>query len=157
MSRADRMSSPTSTLSPATTPSRRHRPQLTVVIPTPTMLERVLSLRRGTPQNDDDDDGAADESKTKRHRYLFSPAIKRASNYLSRISCPGVYWLCTIALFLFLLSAFSLLFSYRGFVCVSTYNPVSRLGLSGPDAIESDFGALGVPWCKRLCASDLIH
>ncbi|XP_054779876.1 uncharacterized protein LOC129287677 [Prosopis cineraria] len=146
------MSSPTAVHSP--TPTRRHRPILTVIIPPSTMLERVLSLRRTTPHPDDsvasasastaDDD---DESKIRKHHRFFLHAATRASNYLSRLSCPASYWVFAISLLL-LLSVSSLLFSSRGFVCVSSSSPFSRVGFFASDVLESDFGALGVPWCR---------
>ncbi|KAG2330908.1 hypothetical protein Bca52824_002088 [Brassica carinata] len=32
----------------------------------------------------------------------------------------------------------------------SRFDPAARIGFFGLDGLESDFGALGVPWCKHL-------
>lgn len=114
------------------------------------MLERVLSLRRASPQHGDEgsgdnDDGTADESKTKKQQL---PLTTRAANYLTRMGPMGP---CLAFLCLTFLAILSLLiFHSRPFVCVSSsyYNPVSRSGFFGLDGFESDFGSLGVPWCK---------
>ncbi|KAI9107821.1 hypothetical protein K1719_021157 [Acacia pycnantha] len=145
------MASPTPLHSP--TPTRRHSPILSVIIPPSTMLDRVLSLRRTTPHSDDSGPSSAstapaDESKIRKHQPFFFHATTRASNYLSRLSGSGSYWLFAISLLLLLLSVSSLLFSSRGFVCVSSSSPFSRVGFFGSDVLESDFGALGVPWCR---------
>ncbi|KAK4269345.1 hypothetical protein QN277_022514 [Acacia crassicarpa] len=144
------MASPTPLHSP--TPTRRHRPILSVIIPPSTMLDRVLSLRRTTPHSDDSGPSAStapdDESKIRKHQPFFFNATTRAFNYLSRLSGSGSYWLFAISLLLLLLSVSSLLFSSRGFVCVSSSSPFSRVGFFGSDVLESDFGALGVPWCR---------
>lgn len=146
--------------SPSTTPTHRH-PHLSAAM----MLERALSSRRGAAHSDDEEDAVTggggggdddDESKTKKHQHIFFYATKRASNYFTRIG-SFTYWLCALALFLILFILSSLLFSSRGFVCISSsYSPVSRAGFFGFDGLESDFGALGVPWCECLYASDLI-
>ncbi|KAK3027074.1 hypothetical protein RJ639_040906 [Escallonia herrerae] len=106
------------------------------------MLERVLSLRRGTPS---DDDGAAggDESKTRKHASF---AI-RATNYMAR---TGYLWPCLI-LALVLLVIFSVIIHTRDLVCVSSvssFDPASRLRFLGFDGLDSDFGSLGIPWCR---------
>ncbi|GLT52845.1 hypothetical protein SLA2020_261620 [Shorea laevis] len=114
------------------------------------MLERVLSLRRASPQHGDEgsgdnDDGTADESKTKKQQL---PLTTRAVNYLTRMGPMGP---CLAFLCLTFLAIISLLiFHSRPFVCVSSsyYNPVSRSGFFGLDGFESDFGSLGVPWCR---------
>ncbi|XP_061374814.1 uncharacterized protein LOC133317035 [Gastrolobium bilobum] len=112
------------------------------------MLERALSLRRGNSHGGDDDEDAAvngDESKTRKQQNILFLATNRVSNYISRMGGYSYYWPCaTIALFIFL--AFLFLFTSRRFVCIS--DPVSRAGFYGLDGLESDFGALGVPWCR---------
>lgn len=119
-------------------------------------LERALSSRRvphhsGDVDDDDDDD---DVSKTKKNNLSFF--THRVSNYFARI---GPIWACLALLALILLSISSLIFFHsRRFVCVSSYDPVSRSGFFGMDGLDSDFGSLGVPWCKFSCLSllDLI-
>lgn len=141
--------------SPSTTPTHRH-PHLSTAM----LLDRALSARRGSTFSDDEDDAvtaaADDESKTKKHQHFFFLATNRASHHLSRFG-SGAYCVCALA-FLFILFLFSsFLFSSRGFVCISSsYSPVSRAGFFGFDGLESDFGALGVPWCECHYASDLI-
>jgi hypothetical protein len=128
--------------------SHQHTPT-TTTMPSK-MLERVLSLRRAGPQHGeegsgDNDDGTADESKTKKQQQL--PLTTRAAHYLTRMGPMGP---CLAFLCLTFLAILSLLiFHSRPFVCVSSYyNPVSRSGFFGLDGLESDFGSLGVPWCK---------
>ncbi|XP_057724891.1 uncharacterized protein LOC130940694 [Arachis stenosperma] len=140
----------------STTPTHRHHHFGT------NMLERALSSRRGTLFADDDESSAsaanADESKTKKNNNILFRATNRASNYISRLlgttasassSSSTSYWLCAaVFLLLVVFAASSLLFTSRGFVCISSYNPVSRAGFFGLDGLASDFGTLGVPWCR---------
>ncbi|XP_028757294.1 uncharacterized protein LOC114716472 [Neltuma alba] len=133
--------------SPSTTPTHRH-PHLSTAM----LLDRALSARRGSTFSDDEDDGVTaspgDESKTKKHQHFFFHATNRASNYLSRTG-SGAYCVFALAFLLILFLFSSFLFSSRGFVCISSsYSPVSRAGFFGFDGLESDFGALGVPWCR---------
>ncbi|WZY95368.1 hypothetical protein YC2023_067697 [Brassica napus] len=112
-----------------------------------TMLDRALSSRRPHSDADLSDSGESgtDESKTKRpHVYLL------ASNFVSRI---GHQWLpCVIIALLFLVLLFltSLAFHSSSFVCVSRFDPAARIGFFGFDGLESDFGALGVPWLEEV-------
>ncbi|KAK1578442.1 hypothetical protein Q3G72_030290 [Acer saccharum] len=78
---------------------------------------------------------AVDESKTKRQQLSLL-----ASNYLSRIANSPCLVLCIVTA----LVVISLTFHSRSLVCVSPYDPVSRIGpgLLRPDALESDFGRL---------------
>ncbi|KAL6285680.1 hypothetical protein ACE6H2_010070 [Prunus campanulata] len=112
------------------------------------MLERALSSRRNALYADEaaaeNDAVAADESKTKKHLPI-SFFTTRITNYLTR---TGPVWPCLLLLALVLLLIFSLIFNSRRFVCVSPYDPVSRSGFFGFDGLESDFGSLGVPWCR---------
>ncbi|KAF2585289.1 hypothetical protein F2Q70_00037186 [Brassica cretica] len=108
-----------------------------------TMLDRALSFRR--PHSDADlsysGESGADESKTKRpHIYLL------ASNFISRIGHQ--WWPCLVIALLFLALLFLISFAFRStsFVCISRFDPVARIGFFGLDGLESDFGALGVPW-----------
>jgi len=122
-----------------------HSPKNTITATTK-MLDRVLSSRRVTSHLDDSDtDASADNSKTKKQNLSLL-----ASNYLSRLShfcfCPTASLLLCLLLDIVLIT--SLAFHSRSFVCVS--DPGSRVGFFGLDGLESDFGSLGVPWCKSL-------
>jgi hypothetical protein len=113
---------------------------------TTNMLDRVLSSRRVTSHLDDaETDASADDSKTKKQNLSLL-----ASNYLSRLShfciCPTACLLICLLLAVILIT--SLAFHSRSFVCVS--DPGSRAGFFGLEGLESDFGSLGVPWCKSL-------
>ncbi|OAY36648.1 uncharacterized protein LOC110626244 [Manihot esculenta] len=115
------------------------------------MLERVLSSRRASPHPDDvvsDSDTltiSGDESKTKKQSLSLL-----AANYMSRLShvCPCPTPCLILCLLVAFLSIASLLFHSRKFVCVSPFDPKVRVGFFGLDGLESDFGALGVPWCR---------
>ncbi|WZZ62021.1 hypothetical protein YC2023_062128 [Brassica napus] len=110
-----------------------------------TMLDRALSSRRPHSDADLPDSGESgtDESKTKRpHVYLL------ASNFVSRIGHQWLPCLIIALLFLVLLFLTSLAFHSSSFVCVSRFDPAARIGFFGFDGLESDFGALGVPWCR---------
>ncbi|XP_020227952.1 uncharacterized protein LOC109809131 [Cajanus cajan] len=139
------MSSPRPTSqAQSSTPTHRH-PNHSA----PSMLERSLSSRRVNSYADAEADADADESKIKKHQHLLFRITTRASNYLSRIAGSGSFYLPCVTLSLFLFLAFSFLFTSRGFVCISSsYSPVSRAGFFGFDGLDSDFGALGVPWCR---------
>ncbi len=122
------------------------------------MLERVLSVRRvAYPHSDstasaefenDNDEATADgdgSKKTKKHQQIRL-ATRAVANYFTRMGPIG---LCLVFLFFaFIATLFLLLFHSRPFVCVSSYDPVSRSGFFGLDGLASDFGSLGVPWCK---------
>lgn len=105
------------------------------------MLERVLSLRRAVQHSEEGDDDD-DESKTRKHVSF----TVRATNHLAR---TGYLWPC-LALCLLLLLIPSLILHSRNFVCVSSSysDPLSRIGFLNFDGLESDFGYLGVPWCR---------
>ncbi|PSS17940.1 Sterol O-acyltransferase [Actinidia chinensis var. chinensis] len=105
------------------------------------MLERVHSARRPAQFSGGDDENDGDESKTRKH---ISVAM-RATNYLTR---TGYLW-PFLVLCLVLLLVSSLLIRSRSLVCVSSsYNPVSRMRFFGYEEPDSDFGSLGVPWCR---------
>lgn len=156
------MSSPSSMLSPGHTHSQTQaqaQAQSTTPthrLPNPsagTMLERALSSRiRFNPNGDPDTDAVnGDESKTKKQQHILFRVTNRASNYLSRWG--GQYYVPCVAISLLLLLALSFVFTSRSFVCISSssfYHPVSRAGFFGLDGLDSDFGVLGVPWCKPL-------
>lgn len=106
------------------------------------MLERELSLRsRNSQINEEGDDD--DESKTRKHISFAT----RATNHITKI---GFLWPCLI-FFLFLLIV-SILLHTRNLACVpSSSSPFySRFNFFGIDGLDSDFGILGVPWCKYL-------
>ncbi|GMQ08583.1 hypothetical protein CsSME_00052247 [Camellia sinensis var. sinensis] len=104
------------------------------------MLERVHSVRRGAQFSGEGDDDN-DESKTRKN---ISMAM-RASNYLTRTT----YFWPFIILFLLLLFHFSLIIHSRNFVCVSSSSdPLSRMRFFAVQDPDSDFGSLGVPWCR---------
>lgn len=121
------------------------------------ILERVHSSRRPSQASDAAGDGdlaTDDESKTKKHSHL-SLAIARASHFFYRnvsSSTSSVGW-CLWPCVLLCISVFlitSLVYHSRNLVCISPYDPVSRVNFFGLDGLDSDFGALGVPWCKFL-------
>ncbi|KAL8098931.1 hypothetical protein AgCh_031592 [Apium graveolens] len=111
------------------------------------MLERVLSLRRGAQINDEGDE-EADESKT-RHISL----AMRATNFFTRTGTGitvGYLW-PSLFITLVVLSLVSLFIHSRDLVCVSSVSSFdlhSRLRFFGLDALDSDFGSLGVPCCR---------
>ncbi|KAK8274427.1 hypothetical protein V6Z11_D10G073000 [Gossypium hirsutum] len=126
----------------------------------PVMLDRTLSSRRSQPHLDFDfpstaassavspvpesPTSLADESKTKK-----PPLYLLATNYISRFGLIKSPCLClSLCLLLIVFALFSLLLHSRSFVCVSSYDPISRVSLFGLDGVDSDFGSLGVPWCR---------
>ena len=148
-------SSSSSSITFTGTTRHTHSPKQT----TTAMLERTLSSRRGNSHggSDSDDDAInADDSKTKKQHILFR-ITNRASTYLSQTR-PYVPCL-TIAFLLLFAFSFFFFFTSRSFVCISSsafFKPASRAAFFGLDGLDSDFGALGVPCCKSLCA-DLIQ
>lgn len=114
------------------------------------MSENALSLRRATHlDNDEEEDShqGGDGSKSRKH---FSIAI-RISNYLTRTGyiCP------IILLVIAILVICSLFLHSRDLICVSSidsFDRIARTRFFGLEGLDSDFGALGVPWCKlSLC------
>ncbi|KAB5574302.1 hypothetical protein DKX38_001496 [Salix brachista] len=111
---------------------------------TTNMLDRVLSSRRVTSHLDASEmDASADDSKTKKQNLSLL-----ASNYLSRLShfciCPTACLIICLLLAVILITSLAL--HSRSFVCIS--DPGSRAGFFGLEGLESDFGSLGVPWCR---------
>ncbi|CAN4100251.1 unnamed protein product [Withania somnifera] len=104
------------------------------------MLERVLSLRRGSPVTGDGD-GEGDKSKRKQ----LSPAI-RFTNYITR-TCH-IWPFLLIGIVLVVITSF--VYHSRDLVCVSASSSdhISRLRFFGFEGLETDFGSLGVPWCR---------
>lgn len=103
------------------------------------MLERMLSARR-PPLHSDEGEVEDDESKTRKH---ISFAI-RVSTYLTRLGyllpclLLGVVLSCII-----LVSTWS-----RRLACAPSSDAASRFSFFGFDGPDSDFGSLGVPWCR---------
>lgn len=94
-------------------------------------------------------DGApgGDGSKTRRSASVFAAAAAaRARRLAGRVGALGP-WCLALSLVFFVLSLAS---SSRAPLCSSPYPPLSRFGFFGVDGVDADFGALGVPWCKRL-------
>ncbi|GMI82083.1 hypothetical protein like AT3G16200 [Hibiscus trionum] len=121
------------------------------------MLDRAFSARRTQPHSVFDVSTSsdvpsipespallADESKTKKpHLYVL------ATNYISRLGLAKSPCLCLSLCLLFsVFLLFSLMLNSRSFVCLSPYEPVSRASFFGLDGLDSDFGSLGVPWCR---------
>lgn len=108
-----------------------------------TNLERVLSSRRGAPASDGaEEEGSADDSKTRKQPSM----TMRVTNYLTR---TGNIWpLLIIGLVIILITSFVI--HTRDLVCISSSysDHISRLKFFGFDALDSDFGSLGVPWCR---------
>ncbi|KAE9585879.1 hypothetical protein Lalb_Chr24g0395991 [Lupinus albus] len=138
-----------------TTPTHRH-PHHPENATATVMLERALSSRRynlhgDTTDTDDAVPSSSEYSKTMKHGHFLCRITNRASNYLSRFTITsGYHCFCVMIVFLFILLVFrsSLLFTSRGFVCISSFDTLSRARFFGFDGLESDFGALGVPWCR---------
>ncbi|CAH9122802.1 unnamed protein product [Cuscuta epithymum] len=108
------------------------------------MLDRVLSSRRAVGLMNDDGEGGdgGDESKTRKHTFV----PMRLINYLTR---TGYIWPCLlIALIVVVITSFIL--RTRDLVCISASSSdrISRLQFFGFDGLETDFGSLGVPWCR---------
>ncbi|CAH9088555.1 unnamed protein product [Cuscuta europaea] len=106
------------------------------------MLDRVLSSRRTVGLMNDDDGNGGDESKTRKHTFV----PMRLINYLTR---TGYIWPCLlIALIVVVITSFIL--RTRDLVCISASSSdhISRLQFFGFDGLETDFGSLGVPWCR---------
>ncbi|KAF5178189.1 Dna-directed rna polymerase subunit beta [Thalictrum thalictroides] len=108
------------------------------------MLERVLSLRSRNAQINEEGDEDADESKTRKHVSF----AMRATNHISKI---GFLWPCL--LFIFFLILADIFVHYRNIVCLSSSSSpndsfYSRFNLFGIDGLDSEFGLLGVPWCR---------
>ncbi|RRT71292.1 hypothetical protein BHM03_00041153 [Ensete ventricosum] len=119
-------------------------------------LERALSSRRSPPHPaDDEGDGSPfdDESKTKKHASLAARIVSLIR--LSRSSsghCPAAHVIIVILLLLLATFSVLLLSPRRSVLCVSPYDAATRNALVGADLVglASDFGSLGVPWCKPL-------
>ncbi|KAH6832450.1 DNA-directed RNA polymerase subunit beta [Perilla frutescens var. hirtella] len=120
------------------------------------MLERALSVRRSPHATDDvaffDDGGGdetGDESKTRKHISI----AMRVTNFLTR---TGYLW-PVLVIGLLIVIIVSVIINSRDLVCISasTSDHISRLRFFGFDALESDFGSLGVPWCRSKHGKDV--
>lgn len=105
------------------------------------LLEGTISTRRPPHAAEDGGGGgeAADESKTRKH---MSVAI-RVTNYLTRTGYVWPVLVTTVAV----VAIYTLVVRSRDLVPSSSTNGISRLFFP-IDGVESDFGSLGVPWCK---------
>ncbi|XP_047941840.1 uncharacterized protein LOC125188823 isoform X2 [Salvia hispanica] len=105
------------------------------------LLEGTVSTRRPPHASENGTGGEefADESKTRKH---MSIAI-RITNYLTR---TGYLWPILVSAFVVVI-IYSLVSRSLDFVPASSSSGISRLFFP-VDAVESDFGALGVPWCR---------
>ncbi|CAM8891403.1 unnamed protein product [Rhodiola kirilowii] len=110
------------------------------------MLERMLSVRRpaheSTTTSPDEDaaspDPEADDSKTRKSYTNLSIFFRKRFRYI---------FPCLILLLISLIWIPSLIARSRALVC-TPFDPNSRLGLFGFAGMDSDFGSLGVPWCR---------
>ncbi|XP_051136411.1 uncharacterized protein LOC127255032 [Andrographis paniculata] len=110
------------------------------------MLERAIPTRRpphdvGAPE-DHAGDHTGDDSKTRKH---ISLAIRLTNCFIR----SGYFWpIIAIALALVIIS--SVIVRSRDLVCISASSAdhISRMRFFGFDGLETDFGALGVPWCR---------
>ncbi|KAF5787810.1 hypothetical protein HanXRQr2_Chr10g0457031 [Helianthus annuus] len=117
------------------------------------MLARFLSMRRGAHMEEEDklDEHSQDDSKTRKHLSIAT----RITSYFTRTDylCP-----VTIAAIIILIIT-SYFLQSRDLLCVSSVSSFDRLSRSWffcLDGIDSDFGALGVPWCKISSLFDVI-
>ncbi|KAK6912033.1 hypothetical protein RJ641_024126 [Dillenia turbinata] len=112
------------------------------------MLERVLSARRSASHSDEGDgEEDVDESKTRKSSLSL---LTRLSHHFFCYRPNHLPWpLCLTLSLLSLLLIFSFfIHSHRRLVSVSPFDYRSRLNIFGSEPIESDFGSLGVPWCR---------
>ncbi|MQM02902.1 hypothetical protein Taro_035670 [Colocasia esculenta] len=106
------------------------------------MLERVLSARRSPRGPEEDGD---DESKTRKHASLAARAAKCAAG-----GGTAAFLTQCLAISLLLLLG-SLFYRFGSLACEPQYESRPRLALfEDTDGQASDFGSLGVPWCKHL-------
>uniref|UniRef100_A0A7N0VAS8 Uncharacterized protein n=1 Tax=Kalanchoe fedtschenkoi TaxID=63787 RepID=A0A7N0VAS8_KALFE len=110
------------------------------------MLERMLSVRRPAHESSVAEEGSeseGDESKTRKSYTNLSLLFR---NLTTRF---GYIWPCLLFGLLFLSLFFlpSFITQSRTLVC-TPFDPTSRLGLFGFGGMDSEFGSLGVPWCR---------
>ncbi|CAH1422628.1 unnamed protein product [Lactuca virosa] len=103
----------------------------------------ALSMRRTAQFGDEGDEHQEDGSKTRKQLSIAT----RVTNYLTR---TGYLWpILFLAIVIFVI--YSLFIRSRNLVCVSSissFDRLSRTRFFGLDGLESDFGSLGVPWCR---------
>ncbi|XP_068648741.1 uncharacterized protein [Aristolochia californica] len=102
------------------------------------MLDSGLSVRRQYSNVGEGEDGD-DESKTRKGISVAS----RITHQIARIGFAGQ----CLAVFLLLLFV-SLYLHTRNGVCVSPLPSFTRMSFFGIDGLDSEFGSLGVPWCR---------
>lgn len=112
------------------------------------MLERVVSMRRAAPNSGDGADSDTDDESKAKRTHRLSVIAARFTNHVAKLThvCPWpCFVLCAVVIFLIP----SVIHHTRNLVCISN-DAVSRARFFGFDGLESDFGVLGVPWCKSL-------
>lgn len=95
-----------------------------------------------------EDEGTADESKTRKHISMFL----KISNYLTRTR----FILLILIVALAVVIIYSLIVHSRDSLSDSSSGHISRM-FFGFDGLESDFGSLGVPWCKLIYPSTVVY
>ncbi|XP_026439390.1 uncharacterized protein LOC113338086 isoform X1 [Papaver somniferum] len=114
------------------------------------MLERALSMRGRTTQATEEEgiggggvggnEEERDDDESKTRKISLAMRITNLITYKF-----GVFWPCSFIIFSFLLLLSSIIIRSRNSVCVSTLDSRSLIGIDG---LDSDFGTLGVPWCR---------
>ncbi|KAH7651743.1 hypothetical protein IHE45_20G077500 [Dioscorea alata] len=120
------------------------------------MLESTLSARRAPPGAEEND--GDDESKTRKHAPLHSRLNMLLSPRLGPFTAATTASPSPCLAFAFavpLLVCFAFVYAYFSrpstCACVSTHDSLSRIAFLGGGSLEglaSDFGSLGVPWCR---------
>lgn len=112
------------------------------------MQESVLSARRAPPCPEEED--GDDESKTRKHAS-FAARISKHARFGSSSYCLVV----SLSVLLLLVVACFLFSRSRPVICVPPYDSIARNALFGAnlEGLASDFGSLGVPWCKPFKSS----
>ncbi|XP_010924570.3 uncharacterized protein [Elaeis guineensis] len=107
------------------------------------MQESMLSARRSPPSQEEDD--GDDESKIRKHAFLAA-RISMHARLASASHCLAV----SLSLLLLLLVASFFLSRSRPVICVPAYDSIARTTLfeASLEGLASDFGSLGVPWCR---------
>jgi len=108
------------------------------------VLDRMHSTRRMAADVGGDHGGGDDDYESKKKAI---PMSTRFANFIAR---NGLLWPCLALAFVVVLFSSSVVFYTRTLVCVAptAMDPHSRVAFFGLDGLESDFGSLGVPWCK---------
>ncbi|KAJ8452081.1 hypothetical protein Cgig2_016662 [Carnegiea gigantea] len=108
------------------------------------VLDRMHSTRRMAADVGGDHGGGDDDYESKKKAI---PISTRFANFIAR---NGLLWPCLALAFVVVLFSSSVVFYTRSLVCVAptAMDPHSRVAFFGLDGLESDFGSLGVPWCR---------